>query len=239
MIGIYKITNPKGRVYIGQSTDIDYRKGWYRRTQAYSQPKLHNSIKKYGWENHTFEVIEECSVEYLDEKEIYWKKYHLNLVQNVFSNVLFCNIYDNGGGPLSEDTKHKMRLARIGHKDSEETRKKKSNSFKGRKGSDEQKRAVSDWWANNPERSLEYCIELGRKKSLNPKPSPSQLRKNPHLTHSNNRPITQADINGLIINSFISMAEASRKTGVRGDSISSCCRGIQKTAGGFIWAYQK
>jgi hypothetical protein len=60
-----------------------------------------------------------------------------------------------------------MSIARTGYKDSEETKLKKSNSFKGRKGTDKQKKAVSDWWATNPERSLEYCIELGKKKLIN------------------------------------------------------------------------
>jgi hypothetical protein len=131
-----------------------------------------------------------------------------------------------------------MSIARTGYKDSEETKLKKSNSFKGRKGTDKQKKAVSDWWATNPERSLEYCIELGKKKLINSKPSPSQLRKNPHLTHKNNKPVVQLDINQTIINTFISIAEASRNTGIRGDSISACCRGVQKSSGGYIWKYK-
>jgi group I intron endonuclease len=141
MIGIYKITSPSGRVYIGQSTDIDYRERWYGRMYGKDQPKLHHSIKKYGWNLHLFEVIEECSIDLLNERETYWKIYYLGLVENNFSMVLFCNLYDNGGGPLSEDTKQKMSKARIGHKDSEETKLKKSNSFKGRKGSEKQKKA--------------------------------------------------------------------------------------------------
>jgi group I intron endonuclease len=238
MTGIYKITSPTKRIYIGQSTDIEYRKRWYSRMYASQQPKLYRSINKHGWENHLFEIIEECSIDKLNEREIYWKQYHLNQVNGNWNKVLFCNLYDNGGGPLSETTKKKMSIARIGHKDSEETKLKKSNSFKGRKGSDKQKQAVSNWWANNPKRPLEYCIKLGKKKSINAKPSPSQLRKNPHLTHKNNKPVIQLDINNTTINIFISIAEASRQTGIRGDSISACCRGVQKSSGGYIWRYK-
>ena len=239
MIGIYKIINPKGRIYIGQSTNIEYRKAWYKRMHGSEQPKLYNSIQKYGWENHLFEIIEECSITQLNERETYWKIYYLKLAQNQYSKVLFCNLYDNGGGPLSKETKIKMSKARIGYKDSEETKLKKSNSFKGRKGSDTQKKAVSEWWAKNPKRSLEFCIELGKRKSQYPKPSPSQQRKNPRLICKSNKPICQLDITQNVINTFISIAEASRITGIRGDSISACCREVQKTAGGFIWKYKK
>ena len=43
---------------------------------------------------------------------------------------------------------------------------------------------------------------------------------------------------GKVINKFYGTAEASRKTGVRKNSISACCRGEYKTAGGFIWKYK-
>lgn len=238
MIGIYKIISPSGKIYIGQSKDIEYRKRWYSRMYGKQQPKLYNSIKKYGWKNHIFEIIEEYPLEQLNEKEIYWKQYYLDQVNGNWKKVMFCNLYDSGGGPLSKETKQKMSNTRIGHKDSDETRLKKSNSFKGRKGSEKQKKAVSNWWNKNPNRSLEFCIELGRKKSINSKPSPSQLRKTPHLTHKNNKEVFQLDVNFNIINTFISIAEASRKTKTRSDSISACCRGVQKSAGGYIWKYK-
>ena len=36
---------------------------------------------------------------------------------------------------------------------------------------------------------------------------------------------------------YESAAEASRKTGVSASGISACCRGVQKTAGGYRWKY--
>lgn len=77
MVGIYKITNQiNGKVYIGQSIDIKRR--WYdhKRFSSYLETALYYAIRKYGIENFKFEIIEECSVQELDEKEIYWiKKY--------------------------------------------------------------------------------------------------------------------------------------------------------------------
>ena len=74
MIGIYKITNLKGKIYIGQSVNIEDRKLQYKYLSKYSLGrKIYNSLKKYGWKNHTFEIIEECFLDQLDEREIYWE----------------------------------------------------------------------------------------------------------------------------------------------------------------------
>lgn len=75
MVGIYKITNPQGKIYIGQSVDIERRIRSYKYGRCYAQPKLYESIDNFGFENHKIEVIEECKIEntnYLLEKEAYW-----------------------------------------------------------------------------------------------------------------------------------------------------------------------
>jgi len=72
MIGIYKITNPKNKVYIGQSIDIDRRWNEYKKLQCSQSKKIFNSLKKYGWENHIFEILEECSIEIINDKEEYY-----------------------------------------------------------------------------------------------------------------------------------------------------------------------
>jgi group I intron endonuclease len=108
MIGIYKIINPNGKVYIGQSVRLQYRKNQYKNLNVPQQPKIYNSIKKYSWENHIFEVIEECSIEQLNERETYWKQYYLDQVKGDWNLLLFCGMYDNGSGPLSEETKQKI-----------------------------------------------------------------------------------------------------------------------------------
>lgn len=61
MIGIYKITSPSGRIYIGQSKDLNRRERDYQKyiKDSNSQVKLLASINKYNWENHIFEIIEE------------------------------------------------------------------------------------------------------------------------------------------------------------------------------------
>ena len=48
--GIYKITNPNGKVYIGQSIDIDKRWNKYKVKNCKPQIRLYNSLNKYGGE---------------------------------------------------------------------------------------------------------------------------------------------------------------------------------------------
>lgn len=83
MVGIYKITNKiNGRCYIGQSINIkqrwkDHRKdAFWKNDHNYNYP-LYKAIRKYGIENFSFEVLEECSQELLNEREIYYiQKYN-------------------------------------------------------------------------------------------------------------------------------------------------------------------
>jgi len=73
MIGIYKITNPEGKIYIGQSKDIEKRWKQYYCISNRSQRKLYDSFITYGVKNHNFEVIEECIQKDLNQREIWWQ----------------------------------------------------------------------------------------------------------------------------------------------------------------------
>lgn len=75
--GIYKITNTKTQeAYIGQSVDIVKR--WTDHIKcglginASATNKLYNAMKQYGVHNFTFELMEECKKEELNEKEAFW-----------------------------------------------------------------------------------------------------------------------------------------------------------------------
>lgn len=78
MIGIYQIKNNiNGKMYIGKSIDIKSR--WRNHISASKNPEspkylypLQQAFRKYGIENFTFTVLEECSEEELHEKEIHF-----------------------------------------------------------------------------------------------------------------------------------------------------------------------
>lgn len=70
MIGIYKITKKEnGKSYIGQSNDIERR--FFEHKTKIDIP-IEIAIKKYGVDAFNFEVIEECPLNKLDEREKYW-----------------------------------------------------------------------------------------------------------------------------------------------------------------------
>lgn len=73
MIGVYKITNPEGKVYIGASTQIEKRFAHYKRDKFPKQRKLYESFLKFGSTNHTFDIIEECEKDILFEREYYYQ----------------------------------------------------------------------------------------------------------------------------------------------------------------------
>lgn len=76
IIGIYKITSPSKRVYIGQTIDYYKRKNAYKNLKRDHQIRLYNSINKYGWKTHKIEVIEKCPIEKLNERERYWQEFY-------------------------------------------------------------------------------------------------------------------------------------------------------------------
>ncbi len=81
MVGIYKITNKiNGKVYIGQSVDIEAR--FRKHRSAPFNPKndayfghFYSAIRKYSLDNFSFQILEECTKAQLDDREKYWIAY--------------------------------------------------------------------------------------------------------------------------------------------------------------------
>ena len=129
MVGIYKILSPEGCVYIGQSIDIERRRKEYSRVKNYGQPKLKRSFKKHGFENHIFNIIEECTIEQLNEKETFYKQ---QIIKELgWSKALFYQLIDGKGGNKSDETKRKM--SSYASNRTQEHNLKISNKMKGHK----------------------------------------------------------------------------------------------------------
>jgi len=165
MIGIYKITSPSGRNYIGQSVNIERR--WYqykKHAHKNKQPFLCRSFDKYGVDNHDFEIIEtidkeisnEELIKWLDERELFYS-IKFNSMAPIGLNLRI----GKGSGRLSKIANEKNRLSHLGEKNhmygkhvSEETRQKqrgrtgeKSYWFK-REKSELHKKKISDFRSN-------------------------------------------------------------------------------------------
>lgn len=108
MIGIYKITNKiNNKTYIGQSICIERRFAQHKspyEQERFSDKPLYKAIKKYGIENFSFEVVEECSVDQLNKKEAYY----INLYNSLCHENGY-NILSGGEGSYGENhLKHKL-----------------------------------------------------------------------------------------------------------------------------------
>lgn len=102
MIGIYRFLNKiNNKSYIGQSVNIEQRykdhvsRAFNSKSDEYNS-LIHKAIRKYGLNNFSFEILEECKKEELNEKEKFWIKQY--------------NSFDNGynlttGGNQQEATK--------------------------------------------------------------------------------------------------------------------------------------
>ena len=132
MIGIYKITNPKKKIYIGQTIDFDRRVYQYKMLNCKEQPKLYNSLKKYGFDNHRFELIFQCFECYLT----YFERYYQELYNSTKNNNLNCFLVttQDKTGRHSEETKIKMSNSAKGKKKSAEHIAKLPQNQKGYKG---------------------------------------------------------------------------------------------------------
>jgi group I intron endonuclease len=78
--GIYKITNlENGMCYIGQAANLaDRWKQHIKRGVGADTPtrnKLYPAMIALGPESFSFEIVEECPRESLDEREDYWQDY--------------------------------------------------------------------------------------------------------------------------------------------------------------------
>jgi len=132
IVGIYKITSPTGKIYVGQSCNIHKRWQKYKRLACKQQTKLFRSLNKYLPENHIFEIIEECEFKELNNRERYYQEFY-----NVIEIGLNCVLTETEHTPkiLSEQTKEKLRIINTGNKHTEETKKKMSKSHTGMKRS--------------------------------------------------------------------------------------------------------
>jgi hypothetical protein len=252
-IGIYKITNPKGKIYVGQSINIEDRWKMYKRLKCKKQPKLYNSLKKHGPENHLFEIIEECTLEQLTLKEINYKKDMVNEIG--WKNVLFCDIYDRGiGGLRSISTRQKISKGNTGKKRSEEYKLNISLKNKGRKQSKEtiEKRALKNTGKKRSEETKQKISisNTGKKRSEETKNKLSlrdcyldferskkikENRNHKNIGKKLSKIVLQIDPNTLqTIKEWISRTEIYN-SGLKG-IVGAISR--QKIYKGYIWKYK-
>jgi group I intron endonuclease len=155
MIGIYKITSPSNKVYIGQSINIERRLRYYKRIACKEQIKIYNSLLKYGVDAHIFEVLELCDTEQLNNRERHYQDLYDSVANGL--NLLYVKSEHFNGGH------------------SDESKKKISDSLKGRTFTDEHKYKIG---LSNSRRIISpETKEKHRVAGLGKKASPETIQK--------------------------------------------------------------
>lgn len=147
---IYMYKSPSGKYYIGQTIRPKFRKNEHV-SRAFNGSKLpfHRAIRKYGIDSFEYSILcritcsnTETLSEILNNLEQYYIiKYNSKVPMGY-------NVTEGGEGNLgivlSEETKYKMSLSKIGHKCSTNTKKRMSEWQVGKKLSEDTKNKIRD-----------------------------------------------------------------------------------------------
>ena len=158
---VYKAVNKiNGYIYIGITNNFKQRirehKSCANSDNYRYKSRFYNAIRKYGFENFKFEIIETVEDrKILEEREIYWIAYYNSTDKNIGYNIttggtggkthdVFGENNPMYGKRYTEEEKRRIGEYSKGKKRSDETRANISNALKGKKKSDEHKKHLSE-----------------------------------------------------------------------------------------------
>ena len=219
--GIYMWTSPSGKSYIGQSVNLQKRKcAFLCFGDIYGGQKINRARKKYNNKRYwKYKVLEYCDIDDLDERE----EYYISLY-NTMRKGYNCESGGHENKIMSDEAKQKMSKSKKGMYCGE------NNPMWGKHFTEEQKRKISE------SRKGKYC---GKNSPMWGKHRNDETRIKISKAHDKRKiTVSQYTIEGVFIASYESIHEAQRLTNIDRATISRCCKGIQKTAGGFKWSYK-
>lgn len=219
--GIYKIQNiENNKIYIGQSIDIAQRWREHRSDALINRDNsiLHKAIKKYGEFNFSYEIIEECSKEKLNEREIYWIQYYNSMIPNGYNQT--------SGGYSGQGELFRKPVLQYDLK---------GNFIQEFESASEAARQLNVFKSNLTAACRGESTQCGgfqwKYKDSNKKIS--------IVPDKSGKIVYQYDKQMNLIAIFTSAVDAEKNTGIKAGNIRQCCNGRNKTAGGFVWRYLK
>ena len=283
---VYMHIFPNNKVYIGITSrkNVNYR--WRKNGIGYiSSPKMNNAIQKYGWENIKHKILyEHLTKEEAEQKEIELiaqyksnqREYGYNIAnggmhkgkcseetKNKIKNSGASKTFFkkgisswNKGIPQNEKAKEKNRISHLGKKQSEETIRKRANSLKGYKMSEETKLKMKltkqEHYPNGYHHSKETIekIKANRSKTRTEEAKKKQSNtmkekyKNGYISPMigskavNRKPIIQLDLNGNIIKEWDCITEAANYYGISPSRIILVLKGKRNQTIGYKWKYK-
>ena len=219
MIGIYKITSPTRRIYIGQSVNVQKRFDSYNRMyiKNQGQTRLHRSFIKYGVKEHKFELVCECLEAELNDFERYYQE-----IYNCIGSGLNCRLTktNDRSGRVSEETREKMRLKSLGN-----------TIWLGRTHTQKTKDKIA--FANT---GRKYSDEVNKSKGRKGRVSNMKglfSEKNPLSIK-----VLQYDLDNNFIKEWVCLMDIKRELGYHIGNVSSCLKGNLKTYKKSKWYYK-
>lgn len=254
---IYTLSDSSGNIrYIGKSNTP--RKRLYSHIK---ECKTSNKSHKINWikslldknETPIIEILEEVSIDNWQNSEIYWieqfRQWGFNLTNISIGGT-------NNNYKRSIETKQKMRVSKLGKKLPEEQKKKISDGVK-QKFIDNPNYNKSSDKIHIIDRDLlyqKYIIEnlsttkcasfFGTAKSTifhNLKENNISKDKSIWINQVASNPkkiVLQYDLDGNLINEWEGIQVITDSLSINKSNIANCCRGIARSAGGFIWRYK-
>ena len=230
--GIKNLVNNK--IYIGKSTNIKIRKKTHETSFIRGQAvniHLQRAVDKYGIENFEFVILEEVTLNNINEKEQYWINYFKS-----YDEVFGYNKTMGGdGGNLTIETKLKISKTSPNRKviyqfNSNGDLIKKWNGVRDIERelkflSSTISKACSVNTNNNSAYGFywSYNEDIGNLKGIG--------------QQNNTLKIQQFSLNGELIKIWSSISAAAKETNSSKSSIIRCCKNKQKTCNNFIWKY--
>ena len=222
--GIYCIENIiNHKKYIGQSVNIKERWRKHRKelyANKHDNDYLQKSWNKYGKASFSFYILEECKIEDLDEKEIYYIdlyktldfKYGYNLKSGGQSN----------GVIVSEEVQNKMSQA-IKNSYTDELKEKR-------------RQAALAYWSN-PEnlekRKGKNNGMYGKHHSIETKSKISAKKQGVPCIYRNSTPVYCVELQ----KEFADATEAGKTLNIDGSAVLKVCQGKRHTCGGYHWQF--
>lgn len=259
---VYIHTLPNGKRYIGITTQKPEHR-WGHQGNGYKENRrFFNAIKKYGWDNIKHEVVAEG----LDKEEACREEQRLIKLYRTSERNFGYN-YTLGGDhyEFSEEAKQKMRKpkkltdeqremlrarGRLAYerylrdrKNTPEARLKMSMTKRGVKQDPKlvakRTAALKKHWEEVGGFSKEHREKLSKAmKGRTYSEETLRRMKEAHCTEKNKRSRKVAKLmNGEIIQTFLSVRQAGRETGIDYTTIVRACAGKLKHAGGYEWRY--
>lgn len=213
--GIYLIRNKiNDKVYIGLSVNIEER--WQHHRLLYLEENskeknkpLYLAFKKYGIENFDFQILEECSISELSEREKYYiRLYDCCILDGRDKGY---NLTRGGEGYLTNDYYQIYELWKNGL-----NQKAICQLLK-----------ISEGTVIRALNSFGISTHVRRSRAVT------------EAMKARRKPVEQYDKDMNYIACYDSIAEASRATNTDKGDIGKACAGKRKSVGGYVWKWKE